>query len=428
MITDSTMAAISNDELFFNQSFVSTPNDINFSISYHLFLKNFSDNLDAFKKNQIKVAKISKFKNYLKEFDETFGLIFIDRTQIVKELYVLHQTAKSIERYYKDNLNISYQHFRAKLYFPNIIYLLVRLLPAARKFLQNMIRKVYGEFNSRSRGLINVHINSFNIDQDVIKTDILYEFLGNGLKKFDPLTINNILAFYKSCFRSVFYFYLRKKKDLSNQEIVAFQYYNDTLEDNYNKTNSNRMSIYRDVLYEIYTEKIYRKVPLLSQLGYNFQIFKNVIITNEFQSIYQNMKQENSFIDNNEFKLVDFFDDDIFLKNPEVIIQLRKLPLIYKLLKCVHIYSPNTIPYNHYLIKSEVVRDLIIEELLAIFKGIYLSDYIKDVISQIADNFIKNILSGEYINLITFTTIKIKHLSFLEQLRKFIRLCLETKF
>ena len=45
------------------------------------------------------------------------------------------------------------------------------------------------------------------------------------------------------------------------------------------------------------------------------QIFRNVIVSNEFQNIYQNTKSSEHLIVNNEFKLIDFFDDDTINHN-----------------------------------------------------------------------------------------------------------------
>jgi hypothetical protein len=287
-----------------------------------------------------------------------------------------------------------------------------------------LIQKVYQEFNNKALGLVNIHINSFYLDKDVIKSNILYDFLGNGLKKFDPLNIGNVKGFYKSCFRSIFQFYFKRKRDLEDQDLVSFSFFDTNL--NRQSTSSTRISIYRDVLYGIHIESIQKKHQVLNQLSYNFQIFRNIIISNEFQNIYQNVKNNDTLASNKEYQLMDFFDDDIFATNPDLFTQIRKLPLIYKLLRCVHIQSQNTVPYNDFLIRPETVKFVIIEELADSFKNMFIDSHVHDILDQIARNFIKNIMSGEYINLITFSTVKINHISFLDQLRKFIRLCLNS--
>jgi len=396
--------------------------DIDTLATYQILSDNLGEDLAAIK-NKNGVVKQKKIKNYIQDFEKSFQLKLCTRSQIVKELYLLYQTSKSLEKYNNDILNLTYIQFRATIYFPNILYILVRFLPNARKFVQQIIRKTYQEFMNKSKSIIDIHVNSLYLDQDVIKSDILYEFLGNGIKKFNPLDVGSIKSFYRSCFRSIFQFYFRRRRNLDDQELIDFNFSsNDFYDDN---QSSSRTSIYKDVLYDIHVHKTQKKHTILSQLSYNFQIFKNIIINNEFQSIYQNTKAQDLVVRNNEYQIIDFFDDDIFLKNPDIFIKLRKLPLIYKLLRCAHIQSSNTLPYNDCLIKPADVTFIIKEELSVPFKNFFVDSYVSDILEQIAKNFVKSILSGEYINLITFSTIRINHISFVDQLRKFVRLCLE---
>lgn len=401
-----------------DQRILESENGIDELISYQLLVNHLKDEL-----NNNTSIKLKKIRNYINDFNTQFNVKLCTRSQVVRELYILHQTAKSLDRYNDEVLKLSYSQFRAIIYYPNIIYLLVRLLPNAKKFIQLKIRKVYQEFNNKAKSLVVLHINSLYIDQDSIKTDILNSFLGSGIKKFNPLNIGNIKSFYRVCFRNIFQFYFRRRKSLQDQEMIDFEMFDANV---YQLSRvSSRHSIYKDVLYDIHVNKTQKKHMILSQLSYNFQIFKNIIVTNEFQSIYQNKKSTELASRDNKYQLIDFFDDDIFLKDPDLFRSLRQLPLIYKLLRCAHLQTPNVIPYNNFLIKPANVLFVIQEELSKPFKNFFVDSYVKDILDQIAKNFVKNILSGEYINLITFTTVKINHISFIDQLRKFVRLCLE---
>ena len=394
--------------------------------TYQLLLDNLGRDLADIKENKTQIIKIKKVKEYVIGFNNVFKLKLCTRSQIVRELYLLYQTARSLEKYNKEILHFTYNKFRSSIYFPNILYLLVRFLPNAKKFLQKTIRQTYQEFKNRSHGLINVHVNSLYLDQDVIKTDVLYDFLGNGIKKFNPLDLGNIKSFYRVCFRSVFQYYFRRRRNLENQELIEYNFNDDSI---FRESKvSSRISIYKDVLYDIHVKKIQKKHTVLSQLSYNFQIFKNIITNNEFQNIYQNVKTPDSTIKNIEYQMINFFDDDLFLKNPEMVDELKKLPLIYKLLRCAHIQGSRSIPYNDFLIKPKDVIFVIKEELSIPFKNFFIDPYVHDILDQIAKNFVKSVLSGKYINLITFSTVKINHISFIDQLRKFVKLCLEQPF
>ena len=395
--------------------------DINFDVTYQLLISMFDEDLINISATDAKVIKFRKLNKYLTEFNETFNVTLYPRSPVVKELYFLYQTSRALDKYNQEKLHMTYRLFRSKIYFPNMMYLLIRLLPYARKFFQDVIRKVYLEFYNRSNGLINVHINSFYIDQDVIKSDVLYEFLGNGIKKQDPLEINSFKTFYCSYFRSIFQFYLKRKKDLGDQDIVSIYNFEDDIRVS---SYTNRISMYRDVLFNIHIKKVYQKIPVLCHLSYNFQIFKNVIVTNEFQNLYQSAKKQDCSPKSNEYRLIDFYDDEVFEKNLELFNEVKQLPIIYRLLRCVHILSPNLKPYNEVLIKPDVVKQAVYEELLKPFKNLFLDEYILEILMQISSNFVNNILTGEYINLMTFSSVKINHLSFIDQVRKFVKICL----
>ena len=392
--------------------------------TYQLLLNNIGEDLTAIKDNKIQIVQINKIKKYVNRFNEHFKFKLCTRSQIVRELYLLHQTAIVLEKHNDNELYLSYNKHRRSIYFPNLIYLMVRFLPNAKKFIQQNIRKTYQEFKNKSRGLISVHVNSLYLDQDVIKSDVLYDFLGNGIKKFNPLDVGNIKSFYRICFRSVFQYYFRKRRNLEDQECIE-NAFSDSIEVFQESRVTSRVSIYKDVLYDLHIKKIQKKHIVLSQLSYNFQIFKNIITNNEFQNIYQNMKTSESTIKNIEYQMINFFDDELFLKNPDLFEKLRKLPLIYKLLRCAHIQGTGSIPYNDFLIKPADVTFIIKEELSIPFKNFFIDVHVNDILDQIAKNFVRNVLSGEYINLITFSTVKINHISFIDQLRKFVRLCLE---
>jgi len=162
------------------------------------------------------------------------------------------------------------------------------------------------------------------------------------------------------------------------------------------------------------------------QLGLNYRIFKNVIINNEFQDVYMaaySRSHQSTFkVDNNEFKLIRMYDNDII--NEQTLEKIKKLPTILKLLKCVHIANPKSKPYNDMLIKPELVKSVILDELTYPFKNVFSDGYLQPVLSRISENFVNLILSGEYINLMTLTSVKIDQISFIEQLKKFIRICL----
>lgn len=365
-------------------------------------------------------AKLKNLRNYMSQFYRLYSLILHGYDDVVRELFLLHELAKSLDAFNENNLQLSNQKFRARILYPNVIYVLIRMCPSARKFLQNTIKRVYNEINRTSNSLIKAHASSIYLDKDVIKTDILYEFLGNGLRKLDPLAVNNLTGFYIKVFRNIFYYYFKKEQQLHASLSNVWDIHE--LIDQNKSHSPTRLSLYKDILYDVQVERMYKRSPTISQIQYNFNIFRNIVLNNEFQSLYFSTQTDVNLLDNDEYKLMKFYDDD--LMDYEFIKEIKKLPIIYQLVRCIHLQNPNAKAYNEMSVKPEMVHDAIVEELMHPFKNFFREDVVYDIISQIAANFTTSILSGEYINPMTLSTTKINHVTFIIQLKKFINLCI----
>lgn len=416
------MTVATSEKLDIDQCPINYNNEITLEISYKILYSCLHNELKNFKKMEsvtISCLRSKTLKKYVDKLKDTHYQILSDRSTIVKELFILHQTANCFHRYNNEVLCLSYPEYRAKILYPNIVYMLLRLLPTAHKFLQTAVRSVYSEICRKSYGIIYTHINTFYLDQDVIKTDVLYEFLGNGLKKFNPLDINDITAFYKSSFRNVFNFYFRKEKRVNTLYDSVWEI-EQVLENMVSMPA--RLGIYRDVLFDLQTRRFYEKSPTMTQLNYNYKVFKNVIINNEFQDVYFSTHKDRLVLNNSEYKLMKLYNDDI--EKNGILEKIKKLPSIYKLLKCVHIINPNSKPYNEMLIKPAMVKNAVLEELTYPFRNMFHEDYVYVILEKIAQNFTSQILNGEYINLFSLSNVKIDQITFIQQLKKFINICL----
>lgn len=400
--------------------------DVVSDISFKIIQIYLEEELIAISKCDDRFGPISLKSKVLKEFigklENAHSLIIKDLDPLVKELFLLHQISKNLDRFNLEVLDMGYNEFRAKIFFPNIIYILVRYLQNARKFLQKIIKTTYGEVQRKSPGIINKYSTSYCMDPDIIKHDVLYMFLGNSLKKIDPLQVNNVYPFYRSVFRNVLFYYFRGEKN----QVSVLSSINDIEIRLLESANfPTRLSIYRDVLFELQNEKFISESPALHQVGYNYNIFKNVILDNEFQNLCFSVYRDSINSYDNQYKLMRLYNSDI--KSNDIFLEkLKQIPTIYRLLKCVRIVSnSHNIPYNDRTIKYETVKSAVLEELVHPFKNMMAESHLIPVFNTIATNFASSILSGEYINLLTLSTVYINQLSFIPQIRKFIRLCID---
>lgn len=389
-------------------------------ISYKLLHRHGYDAFERAAKSEGIIIDSKMIDLYWEDLKRQYFMQLNTRTLTVRGLYLLYQTANALSAYNTNILKMSNIQFRSRILFPYLIYILQQYLPDSRKFLQATIRNVYERIKRGSEKLVNVYTSSFYLDQDVIKHNILLEFLGNGFKKFDPLMVGNIDAFYRNMFASIFHYYFMKKQDTSH---VYSNFWN--IENVLSTSNSStRASLYKGVLYNLQVDKYYKTSPIYVQLGMNYRIFKNVIVNNELQDVYMtayNKSKSIQKITNPEYKLIKVYNND--LVNEDTMEKIKKLPTIFKLLKCVHIANPKAKPYNDMLIKPDLVKSVVLDELSYPFKNVFSDGYLQPILTRISNNFVDLVLSGEYINLMTLTNVRIDQLSFVEQLKKFVRIC-----
>jgi len=366
-------------------------------------------------------VRSATMKKFVEKMYQAHYNTISSRSKLVQELFLLHQICKAFYSYNHKYLNLSHQEFRAKVLYPNIVYALVRYFNKAHKFFRSNLESVYSEYKNQNYGIIQRYASSYYLDHEIIRMDVLYEFLGNALKQFNPLTLDNVTHFYKSVFRNIFNYYFRKNQE--HQTSYSSFWDIDSYASQIMNTPT-RLAIYRDVLYKLQVERFCQTSPTLLQLNYNFHIFKNVIVGNEFQNLFFSTKTDVFMMNDEHYKLMKVYQQD----DDKIISEIKKLPIIYKLLKCVHIINPKSKPFNEMLIKPDVVKVAVLEELLHPFKNMLSDEHIYPILEKISNNFVRNVLSGEYINLLTLSNVRITQISFITQVRKLIQLCLSEIF
>lgn len=397
--------------------------DQEFYSNFVLFLNTFFNDLQNMNGKNLTIIRQSSIKKYLQEFKVLNSSRLINKIDTLAQLYCVHMFSKSLVKYHEIVWEGSYKTvFRGRILFPNVIYLLVRFLPIAHEFCKKTIKHMYEEMTRRYSTVVNKYVNNLYYDADVIKSDVLYYFLGNASIKFNPVKVHSHFNFYRTIFKNIFYFKFKSEHHLKSK-IADFGNIENGL-DSFIFIPV-RYNIYKDVLYSLQTKKYINYSPTLSQLYYNYSIFKNIIINNEFQNIYFS-KRETAGITSilPEYKLMKVFKEDINNDNLKLMSEIKKLPIIYKLLKSVHIIDSMHLSYDSKVIRPDIIRLTVYDELKSIFKNVFADDTYTELLNNISINFTNSILSGEYINLINYNTIKINQVSFIQQVRKFIRLCI----
>lgn len=423
------MDKLGDDKIIYSESDIL--DDLNdqfdplFDLSYNLFLDVFSSqfqnalNIDERIKTPV-TFRSKTFQTFIQKFNELHDNTLSARSNLVKELYILHHFAKAISRYNDDIIHDSYIKFRSHYYFPNVLYLLIRFLPEARRFFQKMLKAAYYIIKKNNSRLIYLFENAIYTDVGTIQTDVLYTFIGNAIKKINPCTIDNLESFFRSVFLNHFFYYFKYEQSIHSQVMDTMSYSETILDSKYISTREN---LYRDVLTNIQVDAYQNESPTMRQIIYNYNIFKNAISNNEFQNIFLTRDAEVTYdicdLNNTKYKILTMYNK--INESNRFIDELKSIPLIFKLLKSVHLITRSDTVSKFKSVNYELIKSAVVDELSYPFRNIIHSDLtILPVIKKIAHNFATSILSGEFINLQTLAPIKIDSMSFIMQLRKFI--------
>ena len=154
-----------------------------FEASYIIFKDCFEDQFRNAMKIDKKLFSPVTFKSrtilkYIEKFNSQHQDSLSSRSTIVRELFLLHHTARCMYRFNDEELHLKHVQFRSHFYFPNIIFMLVRFLRETRAFLQKTIRAAYQIMQKNNAKIVHIFENSIYLDTDVIRTDVLNTFLG----------------------------------------------------------------------------------------------------------------------------------------------------------------------------------------------------------------------------------------------------------
>jgi hypothetical protein len=293
---------------------------------------------------------------------------------------------------------------------PNIMGACAKHLISARRFIQRLVRISYNELYSKCRDIVDIYYDRYRTDSDSFKNEVIYLFLRNILLQFDPLEIKDPDKFYSTIMYRIFFFFLKSK---------TTGLINNNIDRSIIQLNipSERYRIYEEALYLSQIRNICNKSEAMDQISKKYETMKQIIIPNEIQKLFlMSLNKGHVITPKNKIALMKTFDQF------DNIAHLRsKAPSIYRLLRSIHILSDKSS-----LIVSDIdlIHNRVYSTLYAKFDGVLNKDIIKPVLTNITDNLVSSLTIGEYIDMLTLTTVKITGNKFIEQLEIYLNIVL----
>ena len=99
----------------------------------------------------------------------------------------------------------------------------------------------------------------------------------------------------------------------------------------------------------------------------------------------------------------------------------NNLPIMYRLLRSIHVISD-----SNCFLKSDIqkIREMVYSTLYNRFKFILNDEIIVPMLKKITENLVLSFTTGEFIDMLTLTSITITGDKFIQQLQKFLEIIL----
>lgn len=348
-------------------------------------------------------------------------LFLINCPQILKgslidqQFFLLYLISILFYRFNETILKLNINDFINRIYYTNIITIYSRHFVQSKRLIFKIIKSIYNDIKINSGNTLTIYQELYHNNESIIKNDIMQLFLTNILPKFNPLNIENIEDFYSALFKRIFFFYLKSKTiliDNINSQPPILQNIN-ILE-----SQSERFKIYEEAIYLAQIQQICENSNNLNNINVEFEKLKEVILPNDIQKLflYQNSRFKNTILNHkiDLFKIHTLEDSNIEkIKN--------KIPQVYRLLRSIHIFSPNTTFNNN---NKQYMKEQFYLTLCDIFKNKFDISSIKTILQNISEQLVESLTTGEFIDVLTLTQIDINGQKFIDQFKEFLKLLL----
>lgn len=359
-------------------------------------------------KSQFNLPQIRQLLEIYKRFDDN---IVVD--PLKRQLHTLYLIAHSLHEYNEEYLKLEPTDFYNDFYFPNMVSIISIHMKEARSLLKSTVRVVYNEVKDKCKDVIDFYLVLYNSEPAVIKNDLLNLFLNTLFLDTDPLYIEDIRSHYRINFRYLLYSYLKNK----TTRLSSFEIEPSVLKKEDVLSISTRLRIYEDGIKITRIQELCDKSNTYTRILQNYNKLKKEIISNELQKIHLYTLNKTTTTDDKVSILSTFENDD------KLELIREKLPLIYKLLRSLHITSQNTIFDESF---KKLMYNSIYEVLFLEFSKNLSTEISANLAMNIAKKITYSLSHGQFVDPITMDSLSINNYIFLNQLKIFLEMTVKN--
>lgn len=357
-------------------------------------------------------------KTFFSGLNDFRFLSLVRYSEEVKQFHLLYLTCLLYLDYNDNVLKMDQEKFRDEVYYPNIMNIIISFFDQCKDLIRKQVKEAYKQVREHSKEVVDFYLVFYGTEPTIIHNDIISIFIKGLFLEEDPINLDSMDVYYLSVFRFILYSYLKNR----TSNILSFELDPSILEDDCVMNMSSRYKIYERGLRVSHVQQLCKGSETLSRISLNYDKIRNniirdngVISENYLQRKYHDVV-DGSRIRDNKLLVLKSSDENYNLSKIS-----KKLPLIYKLLRSIHVKTKDSV-----LLESDkqLIYDTIYEVVYNKFK-VRLED--KDLVlatQGITIALTNSLIKGTFIDPYTMDPINITGCVFNRQLRKFLEILL----
>ena len=347
-------------------------------------------------------------KDFLNRIYITTHLLQPVADRITHQIFLAHLLTSFFRKYCIDKkYNIT--DYNSNIYIPSILLALSHFLDDARIFICNIINVTLKEVSNQSQQIINFYSILYNVDLDIMKSDLIYYFIEHVLPDSDPHIIINLNKHYTIIIKRIIYYYLKvRTSDIVDSKV-------DQLPNDIFELYDNRFNIYENGIYFYKLSRICSISRAYNTITKNYYNLAGSILTNDFQEIILSMFERSPIFKTKKQQLINSY---VLTETSNEL--LFNWPIIYRILRSIKIKS-NTSMFD----SAQLARldNCIFDELylkIMLNKNLTKSIIIP-IIKSISMRFSQSFNNCKFIDPINLETVYVDKDQFIIQITQFIK-------
>jgi hypothetical protein len=374
------------------------------------------DNLKIFE-NTILIELSNGEDNLTKSIDKFINLTISHNSSKlclysidIRQFYVLYVLTKRLFEYSLDNKDML---FFDNVCYPNIINSISIYLNSCKRILGSLVKTCYKDICNKSRNIVDFYLLISNSESIIIQNDILLIFLKEFFVLNSPLELKDFKNYYSSVLKYLYYSYLKNRTHCLIEEELD----STILMEEEDMMTTSRYKIYEGGVRLSQIQYICTGSQTLSVISKNYENIRNNIINNELQKIYFHVIEKDHVTDSKQLVMRSNLD------NIQSLNKLReKLPLIYRLLRSVRVRGESFFSEKD----KKLIHDSIYTVLYIKLKEKLDEPKAKYLATNISLNLSRSLINGRYVDPYSMESVNISCLTFVNQLKSFLKLIVES--